>query len=246
MEIGFSTSSFYKISEVDTKRAIALCRDLGCKVIELNASRPNRIEWLKRVKRQDVAGFSFVSIHTPNAHSMAALSGERQKELLSVFADASKRLNIDCVLFHPGKWLGDFNILKNYNFSATIENMDCRNENGTTVESMGEILAKGNFKMTLDLNHCYTHDKTMKLAHDFYNVFADKTSHFHLSDFDEKLPSDDPLHWHNSFFKCKNNIILENIPSFDKPIILEESFFNESEAKIELEYLENFFIKIIK
>jgi len=241
MQIGFSTSSFYTMPEVDTKRAISVSRELGCEVIELSASRPNRIEWLKQLKRQDIAGFSFISIHTPNAQRMAVLSKKERHELLSVFADASQRLNVDRVLFHPGEWLGDYSILKNYNMPVTIENMDCRNEIGTTVESMREILARGDFKMTLDLNHCYTHDKTMQLAHDFYNAFADRISHFHLSDFNETLPVDDPSHWHNSFYKCKNNIILENMPSFDVPIILEESLLNGEEAKIELEYLKNFF-----
>ncbi|MFA6551538.1 MAG: hypothetical protein WCV41_03370 [Patescibacteria group bacterium] len=244
MNIGFSTSSFYKMPDFDAKSAIASCRDLGCKVIELNASRPDRIEWLKQIKRSDVAGFSFISLHTPNAERMAALSKDQQKELLSFFADASKRLKADCVLFHPGEWLGDYSILKNYNFQATIENMDCRNEIGATVESMKELLAKGDFKMTLDLNHCYTNDRSMKLAYDFYNAFAGKISHFHLSDFDEHLPESEPTHWHNSFFKCKNNIILENIPGFDKPIISEAPLFNMEEAKTELEYLKNFLIKI--
>jgi sugar phosphate isomerase/epimerase len=241
MKIGFSTSSFYKIPDFDTKQAIALYCELGCKVIELSASEPNRVEWLKRIKRPDVAGFSFISLHTPNNDRMAALERGQKEELLSFFADTSKRLKIDCVLFHPGEWLGDYSILKNYNFQATIENMDCRNKIGTTVESMKELLAKGNFKMTLDLNHCYTNDKTMKLAHDFYNVFANKISHFHLSDFNEHLPEGEPAHWHNSFFKCRHNIILENIPGSDKPIILEESLLNEEEAKIELKYLKKFF-----
>jgi len=245
MRIGFSTSSFYTIPKVDTKRAISTFRELGCEVIELSASQPNRIEWLKQLKRQDVAGFSFISIHTPNAQRMAMLSKKERHELLSVFVDASQRLKVDCILFHPDEWLGDYSILKEYDMPVTIENMDCCNTVGTTGDSIQEILARGDFKMTLDLNHCYTHDKTMQLAHDFYNAFADKISHFHLSDFNEALSADEPAHWHNSFFRCKNNIILENIPSFDKPIILEESLLNGEEAKIELEYLKIFFNKII-
>jgi sugar phosphate isomerase/epimerase len=236
MKLGFSTSSFYRIPEIDTKRAVAVFRELGCEVIELSASELERIEWLDEVRREDIEDFSFVSVHAPDQLAMEKLSLSEQKKVLDALEHLHKKLNFQAVVFHPDPWLGDFSILKQYDFPVSIENMDQRHSAGTTVENMRHILDKGDFRIALDLNHCYTHDETMKLAHDFYEAFQGNISHFHLSDFHNFQEGQR----HQSFFRMKHNRIFENIPDKNLPVLLEESLSSVEEGKQEIEYLKNF------
>jgi len=232
MLLGFQTGVLYKFVQPTSKEVIRVCQELGGNAIELNASRIERINFLKQITKSDIKGFKYISIHGPRSEFMDSRSAPEQKKILGIFQSAYERLHYNCLIFHPGEWLiKKGSILKKYSLPVAIENMDWRNKFGISVKDIHKILRNTDFKFVLDLNHCYTHDKTMKLAQDFYNNFKDRISHFHLSGFGGSKNDHIPL------YKTKQLEIIKAIPNLDLPIMLESVCKNIEEAKKEIEYV---------
>lgn len=233
MLLGFSTGAFLKFIQPASKKAIQLCRDLDCNAISLCIGDDlDSINFLKNIKKDDVKDFQFVSIHSPGHDTMMAIDIKEQKRILDDFQKIYEKLNFDYLVLHPGEWITDWEIFSNYTFPIAFENMDWRHKIGADVESMKEILEKKNFKMVLDLNHCYTHDKTMKLAKELYENFKDKIVHYHISGIE-----DDGENCHVPLYRSQKEIILNAISDLNLPIIIESACDNIEEAKKEMEYI---------
>jgi uncharacterized protein (UPF0276 family) len=109
--------------------------------------------------------------------------------------------------------------------------MDWRHKIASDVSSLKEIFSNKNFKMVLDLNHCYTNDPTMKLAADIYKEFKDIIKHCHLSGIQDHNNPHSPL------YRLQIEIIVNAVPSPDLPIIIESGFEDLEDARKEAEYL---------
>ena len=163
-----------------SREAIAVCRDFGFKAIELGVNSIADVDRLAKIKKSDLANFKYISIHGPEHDVMRAVDQKEHKRILDIFQKVYKKIKFDCLVLHPGEWIVDWEIFNNYSLPVAFENMDWRHKIASDVKSLKEIFLGKNFKMVLDLNHCYTHDPTMKLAADIYKEFKNIINHYNL------------------------------------------------------------------
>lgn len=111
--------------------------------------------------------------------------------------------------------------------------MDRDKSIGKTTNSLANILNGKDFKIVLDINHCYTNDKTMKLARKFYKNFKNKIYEIHLSGY---------ISLHEPLFKTRQIKILKAIPDNKLPIIIESECKSLDEVKKEYHYIKNYLL----
>ena len=228
--LGFSTGALYKTQIPQISReAVRLIKDLSCQALELGGQRKDRIPALNDLKPADVADFSFLSLHT--ADDVIYGDNAETKEMLDAIQRAHDRLKFDNIIIHPDK-IESWEIFQHYSLPLAIENMDHRKSMGRTIDDIEKILNfNQNFKLVLDLNHCYCNDKTMGLAQDFYQKFKDKIVQIHLSGF---------IELHDPLYRSQQKEILDAVPDKNLPIIIESTLNDVSELKLEYEYIKNY------
>lgn len=234
MLLGFSTGFLHKIIQPVSREAIFLCQEIGCNIIELSCSYEERIPLLENIKKSDLESFKKVSLHAP---SSIFLKKDRElKLILNTIQEACKRLEIDYIIVHPNI-VRNWNIFNDYTFQVAIENMDRYGETGKTVKELANIFNHKNYKLVLDLNHCFTNDKTMKLADEFIKSFKDKICEIHLSGYKDKNNLHVPLH------KTRQVNIIKVVPNKRIPIIIESECKDFNEAKKEYFYIKNYLLE---
>jgi len=217
MILGFSTGCLYKIKKYHrvSNEIVEEFKALGCNAIEFNClSSENFQAIFDNISKDDLVGFEYVSVHAP---SFGKLTGDESRNALDLAQKVYEKLNFNHLVIHPNE-INDWNIFQKYLFPISIENMDSRKDVGRTVESMKKIFGIYDGAMTLDLNHCFMNDQSMKLANDMNSEFGKRIEEVHLSGCDEyKQPS-----YHDPIYKTKQRVILDAIPDKDIPIIIEE------------------------
>ncbi|MFH1427317.1 MAG: hypothetical protein ABIG60_02195 [Patescibacteria group bacterium] len=231
MLLGFSTGFFYKFGQPMSREAILICKKLGCKAIELCGVMPERINLLKNIKKIYLQNFKYISLHSSGL--MKYKNNKKTKLMLEIIQEAHNRLNFNCVIIHSDL-IEDWTVFKNYTFPIAVENMDLMKKSGKTPRSFKKILANEKIKLVLDLNHCYTNDKSMKLAEEFYHNFKNQICEIHLSGYKDKNNLHVPL------LKTKQIKILKAIPDKNMPIIIESACENIIEAEKEYNYIKNY------
>jgi hypothetical protein len=109
--------------------------------------------------------------------------------------------------------------------------MDERKKMWQTVKDIWKILEQNpNFWLTLDLQHCFVNDPSMKLAYDFHKTFWNKIVQYHIAWYDKQ-------YLHYPLFKTKQNNIIQALQKKDIPIIIESTFDEKSDLKKEIEYI---------
>ena len=212
-----------------SKEAISVGHDFGFNAIELSVLSVDDVDLLAKITKNDLTGFKYISIHGPEHDVMSAVDSKEHKRILDVFEKVYKKINFDCLVLHPSEWIVDWKIFENYSLPIAFENMDWRHKIASDVKSLKEIFLGKNFKMVLDLNHCYTNDPTMKLAADIYKEFKNIIKHYHLSGVGE---SD-----HDPLYRSQGRKIIDAIPDFNLSIISECKFKDLEDAQKEVEYL---------
>lgn len=224
IKLGFSTGCLYK--DLEVKEAISVIKSLGCKYIELGFITSERFfnGQLDRISEKDLEGFEYVSFHTPKLDYGNNADTKRFFEMMS---DFSKRVKLDLVVFHPDM-IEDFSIFENANFSIGFENMDNRKNSYKSVSDTETVMLRNNnFKLILDVNHCYSNDSSMRLAEEFYKKLGNKISQIHLSGFNG---------YHDPLFETEQLEIIRSIQNFDVPIIV-ESVVNPETIARERDYI---------
>lgn len=230
---GFSTGALYKADIAPiSKQAITVMRELGCSAIELGCNQPERMKFLKDIEPADLAGFEYVSLHTP-AISILGGADQGTRNLLGAIQAAHERLNLSAVVVHPDQ-VSDWSVFKHYSFPLAIENMDNRKAWGQTAADLRTLFAEHDFKMVLDLNHCHVNDATMNLAKELYSAFKERIVESHLSGHHHDL--------HASLYSTQQRAILEAIPTSDLPIILEGSADDASDLAKEYDYVRQYIL----
>lgn len=225
MKVGFSTGALFKTH--DTKGALKVMRQLGCPCVELGFLEPGRLRsgWLDRVTQKDVEGFEYVSLHAP------AIPYGNDDESSSVFERILRFHNdvrpLDRVVFHPNL-IEDFSILAATGLPIGVENMDWRKESMKRPDEFHALFVEHpDWKLVLDLNHIYTIDPTMALAHEFYRMFGDRMAHVHLSGFTTL---------HDPLFATQQRQIIRALERTDVPII-DESGMDVEDLEKERSYV---------
>lgn len=232
MIIGFSNGNFYRIyfnsNERFSNEYINHYKSRGlANAIELDCSNETMIDYLLDINDFDLSYFTFISLHAPD---LAYTDDENSNRVLSKLELLAKKYKINNFVFHTDT-IFDWNVLNNYkNIPISIENMDNHKKFGRTIDDVKSILDKYDFKLTLDLQHCFVNDKSMKLALDFQEKFKDKIIEYHISGFDDELI-------HYPLFKTKQNEIIDSLKYKNMPIIIESTFDKIGEQEMELEYI---------
>lgn len=234
MIIGFGTGDFCRIysnpNERFSNKYINHYKSRGlANAIELDCLNEVMIDYLLDITNLNLSYFTFISLHTPD---LAYANDEDSNRVLSKLELLAKKYKINNFVFHTDKVL-DWNIFNNYkNIPISIENMDDHKKFGKTIDDLKSILDKYNFKLTLDLQHCFVNDRSMKLASDFQEEFKDKIVEYHISGFDDEV-----LHY--PLFKTKQNEIIDSLKNKNIPIIIESTFDQVGGQEKELEYIKN-------
>lgn len=220
--IGFSSSFLHHTYPRASKEIIQMCKDMGCNALELNCSI-EKFELMDKLEQDDLEPFKFVTFHLPPGIS------QKNLESLARVQHFHNKLRFNVVVVHPDI-VKDWNILKPFNLPISVENMDECKKIGRTLKSMKEILFKNDYKVTLDINHCYCNDPTLKLADDLFNEFKDRISHFHLSGYEKR---------HEPLTRTKQTEFIDFVKDKDKPIIIESVCADLAEAKEEFNFIKD-------
>lgn len=230
MLLGFSTGCLYETHDPLSSETFGVYRKIGANAIEINCHYMSQAPKLLELKPEDLKGFRWISIHAPNFDRYDTNSMIEFRKTLDIFEEFSKKVRVNAIVFHPDQ-IGEWAIFENYTFPVFIENMDWRKEIGKYVESMQDIFEKADAPMVLDLNHCYTNDPTMHLAHDMIDAFRDRIMEIHVSGFEQ---------YHEPLFKTGQRDILEGVFDQHLPIIIESVCESVGDAKKEFEYVKNY------
>ncbi|MEF8847312.1 MAG: hypothetical protein V5A57_02715 [Candidatus Paceibacterota bacterium] len=229
MIIGFSSGDFHRI--FSKKEDASLFENIDCwdyslvNAIELNCARKEIIDYFLN-HEINLSFLDYISVHGPN---LSSLSSDKLKKTLLNLEEINKKYKIDNFIFHVNGEVNWQLIKDSITSPISVENMDNHKIGGRTVEQIRKIVNKYGFNVTLDLQHCYTNDKSMELADQFHNEFGDKIVEYHLSGFRSEFP-------HYPLFKTEQDKIIDSL-SKDIPIIIESTFDQKKEIKKELDYI---------
>ncbi len=231
MTIGFASGNFSNLpldlvrrlstDYIDFFKAEGLAR-----AIEIHCPDEKTIDTLLK-KNVDLSFFKFVSIHAPE---MDCVKEAESEKILSKLRILKEKYGAKNIIFHP-KETTNWNIFNRYfDLPISIENMDNFKKFGKTNKEISSVLKKYPFGLTLDLQHCFSNDSSMKIAMDFQNKFKDRIIEYHLSGLGK-----DVLHY--PLFKTKQDIIINSLIYKKTPIIIESVFNCNKDHKKELEYI---------
>lgn len=230
MKIGFGNGGYYRIDGNNNARffkdELENLHQENMTAIELNCQNANMARYLADV---DVVmpEFDYVSLHAP---VFPYADNPETRYLMRDIKTACKKYNIDNVVVHPDTvhdW-SIFDFVPEVPFS--IENMDVRKTTHTTVEEIKELVEKYNFKITLDLQHCFEIDTSMQTAKDFQRELKGLIAQYHLSGLHGEYV-------HYSLFETKQRQIIEAIEYPELPIIIESTYDNHGDHVKELDYV---------
>lgn len=230
-KVGFSSGDFYRI--FPKKEHAGLVENIdswnkdGVNAIELNCSSEQAVDYFLN-QEVDLSFLDYISVHGPNLFN---LSDKKLKETLLDLEEINSKYEVDNIVFHIGSSVNWQLVKEIISAPVSVENMDNQKKRGKTVESVKRVIDKHDFNLTLDLQHCYTNDRSMNLANRFHEELGDKIIEYHLSGFDHEL-----LHY--PLFKTKQDKIIDALKK-DAPVIIESTFDEVNEAQKELNYILN-------
>ena len=220
LTVGCSTGVLYTTG-IPLPEVIGLLHDLALPALEMDQSILPLAQHDDATIPWDVLHhFSYVSVHAP-----AAPFGDNA-ETADVFAAIraiAERCTVRHVVVHPDT-VEDFSVFeRDLGFRVAFENMDVNKRAFTTPQEMRTLLDRfPNAGMVLDVNHVYTHDPTMALAREFYELCGERIIAVHVSGY-ETL--------HDPLFKTKQVEIIEAIQDRSVPLIIESQVGRDEVAQ---------------
>lgn len=230
--IGFSNGNFYGMYREESDRFLDkylnAYKEEHSKAIQLHSINEEVIDFLiNKEKKERYSNFDYISLH---ASSLVSKNDECSREILKKLRKIKEKFNLKNIVFHPDV-IEDWEVFNDFqDLPISIENMDNEKKFGKTVEDIAYILEKYNFKLTLDLQHCFINDKTMALAKDFHKTLGNRVVEYHLSGYKKGEP-------HYPLFKTKQDEIINSLELKNIPIIIESKLEKLGEEKQEMKYI---------
>ena len=196
-------------------------------IIEIQCINENMIDHLINNKI-NLSYFSRVSIHTPNLKWKWVAERILWKIRILV-----KKLNIKNIVIHPDQ-IADFDVFEEFkDLPLSIENMDNDKLFWQTLEDIWPILDKYNFLwLTLDLQHCFVNDNSMKLAENFHKRYGNRIVEYHISWYNKEFV-------HYKLYETKQDRIIKSWIKKNIPTIIESTFDSVDDVDKELNYILN-------
>ena len=224
--IGFSNGTLYRVEDVASAATLGKFYSVAPDCVEIFAhSDPGRMG-LSLAAAGVANKFARRSVHAPT-HVRYGRTAE-SKALLKMVASLYAAIGAELVVIHPDV-VDDWEVFNDFPMQIGVENMDSRKSSFRDVESMRSLFDQHeNFKMVLDLNHCFTNDPTMKLAERFIETLGDKVGQIHLSGF---------AGFHEPLFQTKQLEILKYCRELNAPIVIESVLPDAADIKKEFDYI---------
>ena len=223
--IGFTTGVLYP--HIAATEALPLLTGQGVTCVEIGQSYSDPSENLRRLTKDDLAPFSYVSLH-----ATGSIQFGKNDDTLDSFARIEaihKERPLDLVVFHPDV-IEEISVFNGLPFPIAFENMDVLRDkyiNVADMQTLFDVVPEA--KMVLDVNHVWTIDKSMQLAHEFWDAFGDRIAEVHLSGY-SKL--------HDPLFETGQREIIEAIEHLDVQIIVESQLASAEDIAQERTYIE--------
>jgi len=227
MLLGFSTGCLYKTHNRLAPATFDIFRQAGCNAIELMWHDFGQTQDFLKLQSSDLAGFEYVSVHAP---IFAEQTPEEVVEILRILELKHQELHFDLVVMHPDGIM-NWNLFRSHDIPFAIENMDNRKTTCRNLEDLQKIFEQTDFRMVLDVNHCYSNDPSMQLAKNMAVAFSERICEVHLSGF---------AGYHEPIYQTQQLEILQAIPNKQLPIILESGIAHVEEVEKEFKYVRNF------
>ena len=229
MLLGFSTGCLYKTHDSLAKETFDIFRKIGANAIEIMSHEREHISRLLDIMPEDLIGFEYISVHAPSFDNHSEVE---VVEILKILEKAHEKLHFNAIVIHPYETM-NFDLFSQFDLPFAIENMDWRKDFGKYTDSLKDIFEKFDAPMVLDLNHCYTNDPSMRLAHEMVDEFRSRIKEIHLSGF-EKL--------YEPLFRTNQKEIAEAIPDVNLPVIIESGLESIEEAQEEFKYVKEYLL----
>lgn len=229
--IGFSSAFLYHTYNRVSKEIIKICQDMGCNAIELHCP-VKEFHLMDALEKKDLKSFKFVSFHMPDI----SVNNKEIFQILEKVNNFHNKLKFDAVIFHASEIWHCQNILKSFKLPISLENEDARKKTGKSLKSMKSFMSGNNFKMTLDINHSFTNDSTLRLANGLWQEFKGRISHFHLSGYRDS----DCESRHVPLISTKQNQFIDFVVDKDLPIIIESVCQDLREAEKEFRFIKKY------
>ncbi|MCK4997454.1 hypothetical protein KAS08_04055 [Candidatus Pacearchaeota archaeon] len=145
--------------------------------------------------------------------------------------------NCDNYTIHPSmiEKESDWGKFKDSGLPIAIENMDKNKNSGFEIKELKRILKEYNFNFVLDLEHAYSHDKSMRYARELFDEFKDKITHVHVSG---EADGVDHVLVKDSDNKKEIIEFLKGIVSeVNVPIIIEGKYSSSDDLKEEFDFI---------
>jgi len=227
-KIGFSTGVFWHNYRRNLLESyIDKIFSLNCSALELNSVVVDRLDSIWGLSKELIDRFGFLSLHAPSSEFVYDRNRETFICLNKIFNIHSK-FNLDAVVLHPTS-VKDWTVFNDYgDLPICIENMDNRKTTGRNYQELKNILEESGFGFVLDLQHCYSNDKTMTLSIDLKNKFKNRLCLYHVSGYKNN--------YHFPIYKTKQRKIFTGLENGSN-IIIESPIESYKEMELELQYI---------
>lgn len=239
MIIGFTTGRLTDKNSLIEK--MELFADLGCQAIEFSLLDYSRFGLIKpHAKHALVGSFTHRSIHAPvksGDEPVTYRDNEATHALLRELEWLCEAIQASVVVVHPDR-VEDWGVFSKYTLPICLENMDARKKTARTVADMGQFLGDKDYGMVLDVNHCFTNDPTMQLAHDLRRSFGPRIRETHLSGF---IKPEETANRHAPICETRQEPILQAVKNLAAPVILEGVCKTPEQFKKEFAFVTEYF-----
>lgn len=228
MFLGFVTGLLDKISYLDK---LKIFTELNCSALEIGLIECQRFGAVAdSLSVIDYSRFKYLSLHAPcrrNGEKLFYRDDAQTREMLEKILSLHKKLNFSTIVLHPNR-VEDWTVFHEYDLPWAVENMDNRNSFGNNISDLKKIFQENDFKMVLDINHCFTVDTTLKTARAMIDNFSDRIKEVHLSGFAE---------YHDPLYRTKQIELIKIASQLNVPIIIESICNTAEEYKLEYNYV---------
>lgn len=237
MNIGFSTGSLHGVRKnKNSNESLEHFLSLGCDSIELSCLDVSELSNVGNIDVKVLNKCKYKFLHAP-ALDFVYDKNERTYVVLDKILSLQKKYDFNSVGVHPDRVI-DWQVFDDYRqIPWAIENMNSRKNTGKTINNIKQVLDYTNFDLLLDIQHCFSNDKTGNLIKNFYSAFNKKIVEIHVSGYTDKKFQ------HSLLYKEKQQSVITSIPTNRIPIIIESPIKELTNLKKELEYVKKFLVR---
>jgi hypothetical protein len=183
--LGFSTKCFSRTGWGLSKK-VQFCSKLGTNIIEIDLTTDNISMMDDKYLHEELREFENVYVHLPHLGT-----SPRADYLINRLKDVSEKVDLNGVIVQPHR-VSSFEQFANSGLPILISNTDDRKNKFRYPHEFKQVLGDYlDFGLALNLNHCYTNDRTLYSAKEFVEFYGPRIQLVHLSGYgvnDTHLP----------------------------------------------------------